>query len=60
MVELRIFDGGNKIWYLNNQHHRSNGPTVVWTDGVLHWYWHDQEVTEYEHMILAGQERANG
>ena len=60
MVELFISQRGTKSWYLDHQRHRANGPAIQWAGGILHWYWHDQEVTEYELMMLAGQEITNG
>ena len=60
MVRLRIVDDGIKFWYLNELWHRANGPTICWDDGDRQWYWHDQEVTEYEHMMLLAQEQING
>ena len=60
MVNLHIFDNGVKWWYLNNKWHRANGPAIQYTNGKKSWCWHDNEVTEYEHMMLAGQEQANG
>ena len=59
MVKLIIWSGGTKRWYLNHERHRSNGPTVCWFDGGYEWWWHNRRVTEYEHMMLAGQETAN-
>ena len=60
MITLRIFEDGDKCWLLDNLAHRANGPAIQWAGGILHWYWHDQEVTEYELMMLAGQEITNG
>ncbi len=60
MASLYIWDNGVKWWYLAGNCHRANGPSVVWTDGTLYWYWNDNRVTEYEHMMLMGQEHLNG
>lgn len=42
MVRIFIQFDGNKYWYLDHQHHRSNGPAIQWADGCLHWYWYGQ------------------
>ena len=60
MVRVYISEFGSKLWLLGDQTHRANGPAIQWSGGMLHWYWHDQAVTEYELIMLAGQERANG
>ena len=60
MVNLRVGTAGGKYWLLNYQRHRANGPAVTWPDSSVLWCWHDQEVTEYEHMMLVAQERSNG
>ena len=60
MVELCISELGSKHWFQNEFYHRANGPAIQWSGGMLHWYWYGQPVTEYEHMILAGQEQVNG
>jgi hypothetical protein len=60
MVRLNILISGTKFWHLNNKWHRANGPAIAYYDGEKSWYWHDSEVTEYEHMMLVGQEMANG
>ena len=59
MVRLFIrFDGG-KYWQLNQQYHRANGPAIIYLSGYSMWWWHGQFITEFEHMILAGQEQLN-
>ena len=82
MVKLRIYKSGDKYWFLNDQYHRANGPSIVYNDGGREWYWqgkrhrangtaidwsntecwywHGQPVTEFELMMLAGQEITNG
>lgn len=60
MVNLLIYGNGYKWWFLNDQYHRANGPTIVWTNGDRFWFWYDRRVSEFEHMMLAAQERTNG
>ena len=60
MVELQIWDNGVTVWYFNGLCHRDNGPAATLASGSKWWYWHDQAVTEYEHMMLSVQEITNG
>ena len=53
------FTDGVLHWFWYGHPHRENGPAVVWADGAVRWHWHGRVVTEYEHMILAGQEITN-
>ena len=48
-----------KLWYSNNQIHRVDGPAVS-SYNTNHWYWYGQRVTEYEHIMLYGQNQVNG
>ena len=40
MIEytVRVFDNGNKAWYLNDKLHREDGPAVEYADGDKYWY----------------------
>ena len=60
MIKLFIYRSGNKYWYLDQVYHRANCPAVVYKSGDQEWWWYDHPVTEYELMMLAGQETASG
>ena len=60
MVKVYISDLGTKHWFLNDDWHRVNGPTIVQTNGVIWWHWYSQPVTEFEHMMLSVQEQVDG
>ena len=60
MVKLRIWKDGNKYWVLNGGLHRSNGPAVIYASGHSSWYWYSNWVSEFEHMMVAASEMANG
>lgn len=60
MVELVITLDGVQFWYLGDDRHRANGPAIVRVNGTVAWYWYDQPVTEFEHMMLVAQEIVNG
>ena len=58
MIRLRVFANGAKLWRSNSQYHRANGPAVTYASGIREWWWYDQSVTEFEHMMLYVQEPA--
>ena len=35
---LNLDDDGNKLWYLNDELHRIDGPAIEWADGSKSWY----------------------
>jgi hypothetical protein len=35
---VKVYDNGNKYWYLNGKLHREDGPAVEWVDGTKYWY----------------------
>ena len=40
MIEytVQVYPDGEKLWYLNGELHREDGPAVAWSDGTKHWY----------------------
>ena len=56
MVNLDITNRGSKFWYRRGQLHRANGPAIQWVYGDCDWFWNGLRVSEYEHMMLSGQE----
>jgi len=40
MIEykVKVYENGNKFWYLNNKHHREDGPAIEFADGDKSWY----------------------
>ena len=40
MIEytVKVYDNGNKFWYLNGELHREDGPAVEYDDGSKDWY----------------------
>ena len=47
--EVRVYEGGEKSWYLNGERHREDGPAVEWADGSMGWYLNDIEYTEADY-----------
>jgi hypothetical protein len=35
-LEISVF--GNKYWNLNGEHHRTDGPAIIYTDGHKEWW----------------------
>jgi len=40
MIEytVKVYDNGNRYWYLNSQLHREDGPACEYTDGAREWW----------------------
>ena len=39
---VKVFDNGNKYWYLNGKCHREDGPAIEYANGSKLWYLNDQ------------------
>jgi hypothetical protein len=35
---VKVFEDGDKCWYLNGSMHREDGPAIEGTDGHKEWY----------------------
>jgi len=35
---VKVFDSGDKVWYLNGKRHREDGPAIEWASGDKFWY----------------------
>ncbi len=46
--KVTIEDNGDKIWYLNGQRHREDGPAIEYADGYKIWYLEGNHYTEDE------------
>lgn len=49
-----MFANGTQVWYSNGKLHRRDGPAVIRATGTQEWYLHGQELTQFEHWLLAG------
>ena len=40
MIEytVKVYDNGDKQWFLNNKRHREDGPAVEYIDGTKYWF----------------------
>ena len=40
MIEytVKVYENGDKFWYLNGRHHREDGPSVEYASGTKYWY----------------------
>jgi len=43
MIEytVKVWDNGNKFWYLNDKLHREDGPAMEFADGYKAWFLND-------------------
>ena len=47
--QLRRLDGAlHNAWFYNNQRHRTDGPAIIWTNGVKEWWIGGKQLTEDE------------
>jgi hypothetical protein len=45
---VRVFDNGDRGWYLNGERHREDGPAIEYADGLSVWFLNGIEYTEEE------------
>ena len=43
---VKVFDNGNKYWYLDGKRHREDGPTIEKSNGYKAWYLNDKRHRE--------------
>jgi len=50
MIEytVKVCDSGSKLWCLNGQLHREDGPAVEYADGSKFWFLNGEKLTEDE------------
>ena len=50
MIEytVKVYDNGDKQWFLNNKRHREDGPAVEYIDGTKYWFLNGTKYTEQE------------
>ena len=50
MIEytVRVYDNGDKEWYLNGKRHREDGPAIEGASGGKSWYLNGVHITEAE------------
>lgn len=39
---VRVYDSGDKIWFINGKYHREDGPAIECADGTKEWWINDQ------------------
>jgi hypothetical protein len=51
MIEytVRVYESGERRWYLNGELHREDGPAVEYASGREFWYLNGEQLTEAEH-----------
>ena len=50
MIEytVKVFANGDKLWYLNGELHREDGPAIEYCNGDKYWYLNGRALTEQE------------
>jgi len=50
MIEykVKVYEDGNKHWYLNGELHREDGPAIEFANGDKKWYLNGEKLTEQE------------
>jgi hypothetical protein len=50
---VKVFDNGDRGWYLNGKYHREDGPAIEYADGSSSWYlngkYHREDGPAFEH-----------
>jgi hypothetical protein len=44
--ECKTHPNGDKWWYLNNKHHREDGPAIEYANGTKEWWLNDKRHRE--------------
>jgi len=47
---VKVFEDGSKVWLLNGERHREDGPAIEFSSGTKAWYLNGEKLTEKEHM----------
>jgi len=57
MIEytVKVYDDGDKCWYLNGVLHCEHGPAIEYADGDKRWYLNSKLFTEAEHKIATSK-----
>lgn len=45
---VKVYDNGDKEWYLNGKRHSEDGPAIERADGHKFWYLNGEILTEQE------------
>ena len=48
---VKVYDNGDKEWYLNDQRHRKDGPAIEWSDGSKAWFLKGVNYSEEEFFM---------
>ena len=47
---VKVFEDGSKVWLLNGERHREDGPAIEFSSGTKAWYLNGEKLTKKEHM----------
>ena len=50
MIEytVKVYESGDKFWYLNGKRHREDGPAIELASGTKKWFLNGKELSEEE------------
>ena len=51
---------GDKVWLVNGQVHRIDGPAVDCSNGTKFWYIDDKQITKEQHALLVDMMKLKG
>jgi len=62
MIEykVKVYDSGNKYWYLDGKLHREDGPAIEFSYGANEWYLYGKFLTEAEHKAATSKHTCEG
>ena len=40
---IHVYEDGTKVYYTNSSIHREDGPAVIFPDGIIEWWYDDDE-----------------
>ena len=62
MIEytVKVYDNGNKSWWLNGKLHREDGPAYEGDDGYKQWWLNGKWMAEEEHKKLTSKASCQG
>jgi len=54
MIEytVKVYPKGTKVWLLNGERHREDGPALEWSCGDKEWWLNGEKVAEEEHKLM--------
>jgi hypothetical protein len=58
--QVKVYNNGDRFWYLGDMLHREDGPAIEWVTGDRFWYLNGQKMTEAEFNARSKVESCDG